>query len=122
MIAVFQTGGKQYQVTPGDEVTIEKIRGNVGDPVQFKEVLMIGENDSLQVGSPLLNGMEVTGEILRQAKSKKILVFKFKRRKKYRKKQGHRQRLIRVKITGIGEAEKGQPVEKEPVVPKAVNE
>lgn len=104
MFAVFQTGGKQYRVIPGDEIHIEKIDGNIGDTVKFDKVLMLGQEESTEVGTPLLPGVEVTGEIVRQGKAKKIIVFKFKRRKKYRKKQGHRQQYTRLKITGIGQA------------------
>jgi large subunit ribosomal protein L21 len=104
MFAVFQTGGKQYKVAPGDELNIEKVFGSVGDKVKFDQVLVVGQDESVEIGSPLLQGMEVTGEIVRQAKSKKIIVFKFKRRKKYRKRQGHRQQYTRLKITEIGKA------------------
>jgi len=104
MFAVFQTGGKQYKVAPGDEIHIEKIDGNVGDTVKFDNVLMLGKDESTEVGTPLLPGVEVTCEIVRQARAKKIIVFKFKRRKKYRKKQGHRQYYTRLKITNIGKA------------------
>lgn len=104
MFAVFQTGGKQYRVAPGDEIHIEKIPGQVGDAVKFDKVLMVEKDDSTEMGSPLLQGVEVTGEIVRQARAKKVIVFKFKRRKKYRKRQGHRQYYTRLKITGIGQA------------------
>ncbi|MBI5184172.1 MAG: 50S ribosomal protein L21 [Nitrospinae bacterium] len=104
MFAVFQTGGKQYRVVPGDEVNIEKIPGNVGETVKFDRVLAVGQDESVEIGVPIVQGMAVTGEILRQAKAKKIIVFKFKRRKKYRKRQGHRQEYTRLKITEIGKA------------------
>ena len=88
MFAVFQTGGKQYKVTEGDEIHIEKIPGDIGDTVKFDKVLMAGNDNSMKVG-PGIKGFEITGEILRQDRAKKVIVFKFKRRKRYRKKQGH---------------------------------
>ncbi len=102
MLAVFQTGGKQYKVAKGDEIQVEKVPGNVGDAIRFNKILMMGSESSMQVGDPLLEGAEVIAEVLRQARAKKVLVFKFKRRKKYRKKQGHRQCYTRLKITDIG--------------------
>lgn len=126
MLAVFQTGGKQYKVAPGDEIQVEKVPGKVGGAIKFNNVLMMESGKTLKVGAPLLEGVEVAGEILRQAKAKKIIVFKFKRRKKYRKKQGHRQHYTRLKITHIGKAQEPQPAsvkeEVEAPAPVAVNE
>jgi len=101
MYAVVKTGGKQYRVSKGDQVKIEKIPGEVGDEVRFDEVLMIGGTPDLKLGMPHVSGASVSAKILGQDRSKKIVVFKFKRRKGYKKKQGHRQAYTRVEITGI---------------------
>ena len=101
MYAVVKTGGKQYRVSKGDRVKIEKIPGEVGDEVRFDEVLMIGGTPDMKVGTPHVSGASVSARILGQDRSKKIMVFKFKRRKGYKKKQGHRQAYTRVEITGI---------------------
>ena len=102
MYAVVHTGGKQYRVQEGDILRIEKIEGRVGDPVSFDRVLMISDGENVNIGRPVLEETEVQGHIIEQAKSKKILVFKFKRRKNYRRKQGHRQQFTAVKIDRIG--------------------
>ncbi len=122
MLAVFQTGGKQYRVAPGDEIKIEKIPGKAGDSVKFDKVLALEGDETIKIGDPLLEGMEVAGEILKQDKAKKIIVFKFKRRKKYRKKQGHRQCYTQLKITHIGSppASKVVSEQKEEEVPVSV--
>jgi large subunit ribosomal protein L21 len=102
MQAVIRTGGKQYRVKPGDVIKIEKIPGSSGDAVEFGEVLMVSDNEgAVKVGSPLLTSAIVKGKILNEEKGKKLIIFKFKRRKGYRRKNGHRQRYTRVEITGI---------------------
>ena len=101
MYAVVKTGGKQYRVSAGDRLRIEKIPGNVGDDVSFEEILMIGGTDDVKIGTPDVKGAKVTGKIMEQGRAKKIIVFKFKRRKGYKKKQGHRQSFTNVEITGI---------------------
>ena len=101
MYAVVKTGGKQYRVSAGDRLRIEKIPGNVGDDVSFEEILMIGGTDDVKIGTPDVKGAKVTGKIMEQGKAKKITVFKFKRRKGYKKKQGHRQLFTNVEITVI---------------------
>lgn len=101
MYAVVKTGGKQVRVSSGDKVKIEKLSGQVGDEVRFDQVLMIGGVEDVRVGAPLVEGASVLGRILEQDRSKKIIVFKFKRRKDYQKRQGHRQAYTRVEITGI---------------------
>ncbi len=98
--AVIRTGGKQYRVAEGDVVRVEKLAGDAGDQVQFSEVLMIA-GETPKFGAPLVAGAVVNGEILDQGRGEKLVVFKFKRRKKYHKKQGHRQDYTAVKITGI---------------------
>ncbi|HXG30644.1 MAG TPA: 50S ribosomal protein L21 [Thermodesulfobacteriota bacterium] len=102
MQAVIRTGGKQYRVKPGDVIRVEKITGNQGDTVEFSEVLMVSDNEgAVKVGSPLVGSALVRGRILREEKGKKVIVFKFKRRKGYRRKKGHRQVYTRVEITDI---------------------
>ena len=101
MYAVVKTGGKQYRVSKGDRVRIEKIPGEVGADVSFDEVLMIGGTEDVKVGTPHVSGASVSARIVKQDRSKKIMVFKFKRRKGYKKKQGHRQAYTQVEITGI---------------------
>ncbi|MBI1816507.1 MAG: 50S ribosomal protein L21 [Deltaproteobacteria bacterium] len=99
--AVIRTGGKQYRVAPGDVIRIEKLNGEAGHPVAFTEVLMASANGAVKVGAPLLSGVRVAAEIVRQGRAKKILVFKKKRRKNYRRHQGHRQYETTVRVTGI---------------------
>jgi large subunit ribosomal protein L21 len=101
MFAVLKTGGKQYKVSQGDVIQVEKLEGNVGDKVTLDQILMIGEEDKVDVGTPILGGSNVTCEIIDQAKGPKILVFKKKRRKKYRRTNGHRQLITHLKITDI---------------------
>ncbi len=101
MFAVLKTGGKQYKVAQGDVIQVEKLEGNVGDKVTLDQVLMVGEEDKVDVGAPILDGSTVTCEIIDQTKGPKILVFKKKRRKKYRRTNGHRQLITYLKITDI---------------------
>jgi large subunit ribosomal protein L21 len=100
MYAVFKTGGKQYRAAQGDKLRVEKLPGNPGDKISFGEVLLVG-GDSLKIGRPLLAGAKVEATILEPDKAKKIIVFKFRRRKNYRRKTGHRQPFTAVQITGI---------------------
>jgi large subunit ribosomal protein L21 len=101
MYAVIQAGGKQYRVAKGDEIRFEKVPGNVGDTVHFDQVLLTDGEQGLNVGHPYLENSEVTGRIVRQGKHPKILVFKYKRRKGYRRKKGHRQHFTLVRIEHI---------------------
>lgn len=101
MHAVIRTGGKQYIVKPGDIIDIEKIPGEKGETINFDEVLLYSDDKNTKIGQPLVENAKVEGKILNQKKGDKIIVFKFKRRKKYRKKAGHRQNLTSVEITGI---------------------
>lgn len=101
MYAIIETGGKQYKISEGDTIKIEKIEGEAGSTVELSNVLMVSQGEEINVGNPLLQGAKATGEILGHEKDKKIIVFKHKRRKNYRKKQGHRQAYTSIKITGI---------------------
>jgi len=101
MFAVLATGGKQYKVSEGDYIEVEKLEQPVGETVSIDKVLMIGDGESVQVGTPFLDGASVKGEVAEQLKGDKIIIFKMKRRKKYRRKNGHRQLYTRLKITEI---------------------
>lgn len=102
MHAVIKTGGKQYIVEPGDIIDIEKISGEPGEEVNFEEVLLVSaDGEDVKVGSPVVESARVEGRIVKQKRGEKIVVFKFKRRKGYRKKAGHRQNLTSVEITSI---------------------
>jgi large subunit ribosomal protein L21 len=101
MYAVVSSGGKQYKVEPGETLRIEKISGEVGSPISFYNVLMFADGEKVKVGQPVLENAMVSGHIVEQGKAKKILVFKYKRRKRYRRKQGHRQLFTMVKIDSI---------------------
>ncbi|HZJ84052.1 MAG TPA: 50S ribosomal protein L21 [Syntrophomonadaceae bacterium] len=102
MYAVIKTGGKQFKVSEGDFLKIEKLDAEAGDTITFEEVLLVNDgNGNLQVGNPLVANAKVSARVLEQGKDKKIIVYKYKKRKKYRKKQGHRQPYTRVKITKI---------------------
>ena len=102
MHAVIKTGGKQYVVKPGDVIDIEKISGEPGEEVNFEEVLLVSaDGEDVKVGSPVVESAKVEGRILRQKKGEKIVILKFKRRKGYRRKAGHRQNLTSVEITSI---------------------
>ncbi len=101
MYAVVKTGGKQYKVQEGQTIEVEKIDGSIGAPVQLSDVLMFSDGEDLSVGHPLLDNVSVSGHIVAQDKSKKILVFKYKKRKRYRRKQGHRQTFTAIKIDSI---------------------
>jgi len=101
LFAIIQTGGKQYRVSPGDILRVEHLPGERGDEVLLEQVLLVADGDAIQVGQPLVAGARVVSEILRQGKAKKIIVFKKKRRKKFRRKQGHRQLFTALEIKDI---------------------
>jgi len=101
MYAVIATGGKQYRVSEGESLRVEKLDGGVGDKVVFEKVLMLGAGSDSKIGQPFLKKASVEAEITDQARARKIVVFKFKRRKKYRRKQGHRQPYTQLRITKI---------------------
>ena len=101
MFAVIKTGGKQYRVAAEDVITVEKLNAEAGETVEIADVLMIGGDGATQVGAPLVEGATVAAEVVEQGRGNKILVFKKKRRKNYRRKAGHRQEHTVLKITEI---------------------
>ena len=101
MYAVVATGGKQYKVEEGDVLRFEKLAGDVGSPIAFDNILVYSDGENVKIGQPGVDGVTVHGQIVAQGKSKKILVFKYKRRKRYRRKQGHRQPFTAVRIDRI---------------------
>jgi large subunit ribosomal protein L21 len=101
MYAVIATGGKQYRVTEGDTLKIEKIAGEEGSKVELDQVLMVADGENIQVGTPVLDKGKVTATIKSHGRGKKVEIVKFRRRKGYKRKQGHRQRFLKVRITGI---------------------
>lgn len=104
MYAVFASGGKQHRVEVGSLIDVEKLDNTVGETVTFPSVLLVaGDDGQLQTGKPYLDNMSVTGEVVQQSRAKKVIVFKSKRRKGYKRKLGHRQSYTRIKITGIGD-------------------
>jgi large subunit ribosomal protein L21 len=103
MYAVVSTGGKQYRVKEGDILRIEKVPGAVGDSFSFDRVLLVSNGEQLTIGEPTVPNAMVNARIVRQGKGKKVLVFKYKRRKRYRKKQGHRQPFTEVQVDNISQ-------------------
>ena len=101
MLAVIKTGGKQYLVSPGDKIKIEKVEGKENKEISFKEVLLVEKSKKLEIGTPLVKGAKVSGKILGQGKGKKIIVFKYKPKTRYKVKKGHRQSFTEVEITKI---------------------
>ena len=103
MQAVIETGGKQYKVQPGDVIFVEKLPVEEGATVVFDKVLAVVDGDSTKVGNPYLEGIAVSGSVVKNGKSKKITVFKYKAKKNYRRKQGHRQPYTKIQIDRVGE-------------------
>ena len=101
MYAIVDSGGKQYKVEEGDLLKVEKLAGEMGDKVSFDKILMFSDGENVNIGTPLVENVAVNGHIVEQGKDKKIIVFKYKRRKRYRRKQGHRQQFTAVKIDSI---------------------
>jgi len=99
--AIIQTGGKQYRVSPGDVLRVERLPGERGNEVMLDQVLLVADGDAVRVGQPLVPDAAVRTQIVRQGKGKKVLVFKKKRRKNYRRKQGHRQLFTALQIDEI---------------------
>lgn len=98
--AIFKTGGKQYRAGTGEVLTVEKLPGNAGDKVTFDDVLLVGEGAAIRVGADT-KGANVVGEIVAQTKGEKLIAYKYRRRKGYHRTVGHRQKLTKVKVTGI---------------------
>ena len=98
--AIIRTGGKQYRVSPGSVLKVEKLPGEKGASLDF-EVLLVGQGETVQIGTPLVAGAKVTGQVVSHGRGTKIIVYKFRKRTNYRKKQGHRQAYTEVKITAI---------------------
>ena len=101
MFAVIKTGGKQYRIAANDLLKVEKVAGNVGDTVEFGQVLAFGEGESVTIGAPFVDGATVVGEVVEQGKSRTVIAFKKRRRQNSRRKIGHRQLLTTVRITEI---------------------
>lgn len=101
MYAVVESGGKQYRVKEGDTLRIEKVGGAPGEEVLLEKILLVGNGDSVRVGNPFLEGARVRAVIVAQKRARKVIVFKFKRRKNHRKKQGHRQHFTGLRIKAI---------------------
>lgn len=101
MIAVLETGGKQYKVEQGTVLQVERIDGNVGDSIKIEKVLLIEDGENVSIGQPLVKGASVDAEIVQQFRGPKLIVFKKRRRKGSRRKNGHRQELSRIRVTGI---------------------
>jgi large subunit ribosomal protein L21 len=101
MYAVVRTGGKQVRLAPGDRVRVEKLPGEVGESIELDDVLLVSNDGDLKVGQPVVAGAKVTGTITNQGRHPKITVFKMKRRKGYRRKQGHRQSFTEIEVNDI---------------------
>ena len=101
MYAVIETGGKQYRVQEGDEFRVEKLDGQVGDNIVFDKVLVVSDDNGVKVGKPVIEGAKVEANVVEHAKGKKIIVYKYKAKKNYRKKQGHRQPYTEIEISEI---------------------
>ena len=101
MYAIIRTGGKQFKISPGDTIKVEKLPGEKGDSVEMTDVLFFAEGENVLTGQPLLSNVKVVGEILGQHRAKKVIIFKKKRRKGYSKKTGHRQSFTSLKIKEI---------------------
>lgn len=101
MKAVIKTGGKQYLVQPGDKITIEKLDAETGKEVNFPEVLLMEKNKKLEIGAPFVKGAKVTAKVVAQTKGPKLIIFKYKPKKRYKRKIGHRQKLTQVEIISV---------------------
>ena len=101
MYAVIETGGKQYKVSEGDVIYVEKLDVEAGAEVSFDKVLLIGEGSDVKVGAPAVEGVSVSGKVIKNDKAKKVVVYRYKPKKGYHKKQGHRQPYTKVEITKI---------------------
>jgi len=127
MYAVIKTGGKQYRVSEGDVITIEKLEAEDGAKIEFDKILLVEDNGNLMVGTPYLDAAKVIGSVIETGKGKKVIIFKYKAKKDYRKKQGHRQPYTMVKIETISDgsgkpAVKAAPVKEAPPAEEPVKE
>jgi large subunit ribosomal protein L21 len=125
MYAVIKTGGKQYKVAAGDYLKVEKLDGDVGSKVVIDKILMVADGDNVTIGSPLVAGAKVNATVLSHGKGDKVMIFKFHRRKHYRKTQGHRQSYTEIQIDDINgksaaKAEANKPVAKKAAAKEAV--
>ena len=102
MYAVVKTGGKQYRVTAGEKLKIEQIPAEVGSEIVLDQVLLVADGEAVTVGTPLVNGAHIKAKVVSQGRGEKVLIFKMRRRKHYRKSQGHRQNYTEIEILGIG--------------------
>jgi len=102
MYAIIETGGKQYRVTEGDVINVEKLLVWPGDEVVFDKVLVLGDGDSVRIGTPYVEAAQVFGKVVENGKGQKVIIFKYKSKKDYRKKQGHRQPYTMIEIVGVG--------------------
>ena len=101
MYAVVKTGGKQYRVSPGDSVEVEKLPYEVGEQIELDQVLLVANGSGTKIGQPLVEGAKVVATVTRQAKGRKVIVFKYRSSKRYRRKRGHRQHQTRLRIDNI---------------------
>ena len=101
MYAVMKTGGKEHRVSKGDLIRVEKLEGKIGDHVEIKDILMVSQEDQVQVGMPYLTNAVIMGEIVQEVKGKKVMTYKMKRRKNYRRFKGHRQTYTYLKVNDI---------------------
>jgi len=122
MYAVIKTGGKQYRVAPDDLIVVEKLAGEPGASIDLEEVLMIGDDDGQTVGAPTIEGARVAATVVEQKRDKKIIIFKKKRRKNYRRKNGHRQDITVLRITDILAAGAKKKAAKKPAAKKPAAE
>lgn len=104
MLAVIKTGGKQYLVSPGNKIKIEKLQKKEGTEISFSDVLLVEKNKKVEIGMPYLKGVKVLGKVLKHDKAKKVIAFKYKAKKRYKTKKGHRQPFTEVEITQIQSA------------------
>ncbi|HDM79217.1 MAG TPA: 50S ribosomal protein L21 [Deltaproteobacteria bacterium] len=114
MYAVLRTGGKQYRVEPGKIFRVEKLPGDVGEEILLKDVLMVSDGENVEVGKPLLENYWVKCRIVEQGRSRKIIVFKYKRRKGYKRTRGHRQHFTDLKVEEIGQGDVTSKAEETP--------
>jgi large subunit ribosomal protein L21 len=101
MYAVVKAGGKEYRISKGDIIRVEKLEGNVGDQVTLKDILMVSQEGEVRVGNPYLTNAVITGEVIEQAQGRKVLTYKMKRRKNYRRFKGHRQTYTYLRVSDI---------------------